>query len=42
MLKDLQKSVEEEETVWKDKLAQSGEQLKEVKPGFLGFFGVEP
>lgn len=30
MLKHLQKSVEEEELVWKSKMANSEEQLKEV------------
>lgn len=35
MLKDLQKSVEEEEQVWKSKMTNSEEQLKEVSFDFF-------
>lgn len=35
MLKHLQKSVEEEELVWKSKMANSEEQLKEVTKDFI-------
>lgn len=44
MLRDLQKSVEEEEQVWKAKLAASEEELQQVRvwgtPGFVARAGL--
>ena len=42
MLKDLQKSVEEEELVWKAKIAEAEEQRQAVRVFFWSLFCVLP